>query len=247
MSFIFSSLNLIAATVYQSFHPFIIASQEGIVTNEKCSGVFKITHVCNGHRDPQPNNSDNSKTCHSANDHFERKLTEDSRAVSQRDSGIGLASTLTYGKTIYSKENEQEFLSKGAKFHSLPFLQHPRGYQHVYNSQNFPVKPLLNEHYPAKQIKCHKFGSVITLKERSLLGGGHSLGLLCDEDKSQAKPKPIARVLLACGLILLLVARVVAFYMTSLLIGPWIYMTACKDNVLIFPTSTYSIMNIANI
>ena len=109
-------------------------------------------------------------------------------------------------------------------------------YQNNFKSQNL-LASIQNP--PMRSIKEHKFGSVITLKERSLWvgvgpnpinysGGGFSSKMIRNRTKKEKSEKCVMHTLFMIGSMMMLISRLAAFVVSALLVGPWIFMIDCK-------------------
>ncbi|XP_047738297.1 uncharacterized protein LOC125178495 [Hyalella azteca] len=122
----------------------------------------------------------------------------------------------------------------GSKFFSLPSNS---GYQPMQLGSVCVSSGLLD--VPLKPIKTHKFGSVITLKERSLMTSNSHNNVHCVNNKALRDSgnhltATLVSAVAALSAVLLLAARLAALTVTALMIGPWLYMTACVHVTVMF-------------
>ncbi|KAF2364282.1 XK-related protein [Trinorchestia longiramus] len=114
------------------------------------------------------------------------------------------------------------------------------GYQAMYLSNAFASSGLLD--VPVKNIKEHKFGSVLTLKERNLMTntsngnvrGGNELRSLSALDMNSCSPSTLLQVLQVLTGLLLLTTRLAALTAAAIMVGPWLYMTTCVHMTVMF-------------
>ena len=164
--------------------------------------------------------------------------TAPSQELQSPDANYGFPIVLKTSRVSIKMNNDAENIQTArcngsvSRSRSLPNSYLPN-YQNIYNSHTFASHNMLSDpsHPQMKPIKGHKFGSVITLKERNLLAGGISATSLSSrmypKKKSQIKSN-FLKILLTSGALLMLSARLTTFVITALLIGPWIYMTVCE-------------------
>ena len=156
------------------------------------------------------------------------------------ESGYASRSSNTDCKPFQSAQSITEFRNFGmghSKSLSLPTMGKPSHHHHnpgLYHSQNLLTQAILTQ--SSRPIKEHKFGSVITLKERSLLGVSNGVPLCgaprtCtspQNEDSKTKSNMLVTLLLVLGVLLLLGARVMGLVACALVLGPWIFMGTCE-------------------
>ena len=160
-----------------------------------------------------------------------RDITCSSKASLDANYGFPI---LSRGHTAVNMDVEaSKHTGTDPKSRSLPST-FGQNFPTCYTSHNVISHNILSDsdYPPMKTIKGHKFGSVITLKERSLLAGGASVARLSMENTAHQLKKSskqgILKTLLTVGTLLMLGSRLISLVVTALLIGPWLYMTICE-------------------
>ena len=200
------------------------------------SSINLLFAVIRGHQFFSSSNTNNKTGSwdHEAKSPHQAITTVESGYISQNSCSKTSPKT---GSTTSANDLRDSGLGQ-SKSSSLPTMGKPLQNPTIYHSQNLLAQSILAQSATMRPIKGHKFGSVITLKERSLLGVANSVALCgapraCPgetEESVSTKEKALMSLLLLLGVVLLVVSRLMGLLSCTLVVGPWIFMGACKCN-----------------